>query len=217
MRKLFIPIVLSLVSLVGIPQAMASDIQFSATTVQTTPEGKTMTGKLYVGGDVMRTETTQDDQTRITIVDRERRVAWMLNPAKMEYVEMKGPARRPQEEAPSRPPLPDGPGSACQEGRQGLTCDKLGTEQMNGRTTDKWAFTRTVQGQTSRSVVWIDPELRTSIREEFPGGYVRELRDIREGPPSADLFTVPQGYTKIDMPTQRGGDRGGPGGARPQY
>lgn len=213
MGKLFLPIFLSLVSLVVIPQAMASDIQFYATTVQTNPEGKTTTGKLYVGDGVMRTETTQDGQTRITIVDRNRRVAWILNPAKKEYVEMKGPERRPQAEAPSRPPLPDEPGSACQEGRQGLTCDKLGTEPMNGRTTDKWAFTRTVQGQTSRSVVWIDPELRTSIREEFQGGYVRELRDVRVGPPPASLFAVPGDYAKIDMPTQSRGGQDGP----PQY
>ena len=150
-------------------------------------------------------------------MDRNKRVGWMLNPAKKEYVEMKGPAPGPQTEAPSRPPLPDEPGSACQEGRPGLTCEKLGTEQMNGRTTHKWAFTRTRQGQTSRSVVWIDPELRTSIREEFQGGYVRELRDVRVGPPPAALFAVPRGYTKIDMPTQSEGGQGGPGGARPQY
>lgn len=214
MRKLLIPALLSLVSLVGIPQAMASDVQFSATTVQATPERKTMTGKLYVGDGVMRTEMTRDGQTRITIVDHRRRVAWMLNPAKKEYVEMKGPARRPQAETPSRTPLPDEPGHPCQEGKEGLACDKLGTEQVYGRTTDKWAFTTTEQGQTSRTVVWIDRTLRIPVREEIPGGYVRELRDMREGPPPADLFAVPQGYSKIDIPTQ---SRGGPGGTSPQY
>jgi hypothetical protein len=216
MRKLFVPIVLGLLTAGLAPQAHADPVQFSAVMVQTLPEQKTMTMKIYVGDGVMRTETTHDDQTRINIVDTKNHVAWMLNPAKKEYVEMRGPAPTGGA-APSRPPLPDEANSPCQQHREDFRCTKLGEETINGRRLQKWEFATTQGGQTMRSLVWIDPRLRTPVRQEFPGGYVSELRDIQEGPQPPSLFQVPKDYTKIDMPASPQGHGAQRDGGQPRY
>ena len=208
MRRVF-PILVLTVALV--PQAAAESVQFSATAVHTDPEGKATTSKLYVGDGVVRTDSSHDGQTRISIMDKNRRIAWMLNPQKQEYVEMRGPAPSGPAES-SQPSMPDDPGSPCQTAREGFTCNKLGVETVNGRETDKWEFIRTQRGQRMRAVFWFDRKLRTPIRKEFPGDYVSELRDIQEGVQPAQLFTVPREYKKIELPTQQPGQGAGPGG-----
>ncbi len=211
MRRLLSIIVLAVVL---VPHAFAETTQFSATAVQTDPEGKTRMSKLYVGDGVVRTESSYEGQTRISITDSKQRVAWMMNPAKQEYVEMRGPAPTQQRQE-SRPRMPDDPGSPCQAGTEGFSCNKLGVESIDGRPADKWEFVTTQQGQTMRAVFWFDHRLRTPIRKEFPGGYLSELRDIQEGTQPAHLFTVPQGYKRIELPTQQPRQEAGPGD-RPQ-
>lgn len=180
---------------------MAAELQFSARTVQTTPKNERMTGRVFFGDERMRTEMTREGETRINIVDNRRRVAWILNPGRKEYVEFKGEADRSSAQAPvpGRPALPDEPGSPCQEGR-GLVCNKLGAEVIGGRPTDKWEFVMTRGEQTQRSLVWIDTRLKIPVREELPGGYVRELLDIKEGPQPDSLFQIPADFKRIEMP-----------------
>ncbi len=109
----------------------------------------------------------------------------------------------------------------------------IGKETLNGRDTEKWEITQTRQQtqqrqqrqpspqqrqpgsqqrpQTTRSLQWYDPQLDLAIREEYPGGYVRELINIQVGPQAASLFELPEGYTKKQMPSQqRGGQQRGP-------
>ncbi len=49
------------------------------------------------------------------------------------------------------------------------------------------------------SIVWFDPRLKTAIRVEEDGS-IFELRNIREGRLSSDLFQAPEGYTRMSMP-----------------
>ncbi len=212
MRRLFLII---LFSFALIAHAVADTVQFSATGVQTNPQGQTLTSKLYFGDGVMRTDTSHEGQRRISIMDKNRRIAWLLNPEKQEYVERRGPPPSGQDR-PTQAPLPDEPGSPCLEGREGFTCNKLGVENIDGRQTEKWEFITTQQGQTMRAVFWFDRKLRMPIRKEYPGGRVSEVRDIQEGPQPAHLFMVPQGYEKIELPTQQQRDEQSPGD-RPRY
>jgi hypothetical protein len=77
----------------------------------------------------------------------------------------------------------------------------LGSETLNGRTVEKWEMKATRPGgQSSVAYQWFDPELNMNIREEQPGGFVSELRNIRIGKQPADLFTVPPGYKMMSMP-----------------
>ncbi|NCA69920.1 MAG: hypothetical protein EOM91_07390 [Sphingobacteriia bacterium] len=77
----------------------------------------------------------------------------------------------------------------------------IGTETLDGRTVEKWEMTTTSAKQPpSRSLQWFDPELKLSVREEFPGGFVRELKSISVGEQPDHLFTVPAGYSRTEMP-----------------
>jgi hypothetical protein len=79
----------------------------------------------------------------------------------------------------------------------------IGKETVNGRETEKWEFTQQRNQKTSRSVQWYDPKLKLAVREELPGGYIRELKNIQEGAQPVSLFELPQGYSKKEMPAQQ--------------
>lgn len=71
-------------------------------------------------------------------------------------------------------------------------------EIVNKRNVEKWV--RTISrpdGSTVSSNQWYDPQLEISIKEELPGGYIRELKDIKLGKQNARLFEVPEDYTLV--------------------
>jgi outer membrane lipoprotein-sorting protein len=75
----------------------------------------------------------------------------------------------------------------------------VGPDTLGGRAVEKWEVTLSQGGkpvQTSHQ--WYDPELKIAIREEIPGGYVREFRNIQVGPQPAELFSIPAGLTKVE-------------------
>lgn len=73
-------------------------------------------------------------------------------------------------------------------------------EKINGRNAEKWQRTLSrPDGSTSKSYQWYDAALKISIKEELPGGYIRELKNIKLAKQPADLFKAPDDYRKIDM------------------
>ncbi|MBK1645751.1 hypothetical protein CKO25_14040 [Thiocapsa imhoffii] len=77
----------------------------------------------------------------------------------------------------------------------------IGTETVEGRQVEKWEMITSVPDQApSRTFQWYDPQLKLSVREEFPGGYVRELTSIRIAEQPDHLFTLPAGYQRMEMP-----------------
>lgn len=83
----------------------------------------------------------------------------------------------------------------------------LGSEQLGGRAVEKWEMTASQPNKAPQnSYRWYDPALKLAIKEEIPGVYVRELRNIRVGPQDARLFTVPAGFKKV-TPQQGGQGR----------
>jgi hypothetical protein len=105
---------------------------------------------------------------------------------------------------PIRQTLPDG---ATMEMRL------VGKETLNGRNTEKWEMKATRPGgQSSVTYQWFDPELNMNIREEQPGGFISELRNIRIGKQPADLFALPSDYTVMSIPQGSEPDQQGQGG-----
>ena len=81
----------------------------------------------------------------------------------------------------------------------------LGREQVGGRDTEKWQTTITQSdGRTSKSLQWFDPELQIAIREQLPGGFLRELRNIQVGPQPDQLFEIPKGLSRVEAPAPPG-------------
>jgi hypothetical protein len=84
---------------------------------------------------------------------------------------------------------------------QTMELKMLGTESLNGRTVEKWQMTMRIPDQTPvQTLQWFDPVLKLSIREEFPNGQVRELKNIQLGAQSDELFRVPADYTRLESP-----------------
>ncbi|MCP5372929.1 MAG: hypothetical protein H6907_14480 [Hyphomicrobiales bacterium] len=90
----------------------------------------------------------------------------------------------------------------------------LGPVRLDGRAVENW---RTVfqssDGKQSQTEQYYDPAIGLAVRETFPNGVVRELRNIRMVAPDPKLFQVPAGYRQVQPPPQ--GQQGGRG-AMPQ-
>ena len=81
---------------------------------------------------------------------------------------------------------------------QQLERKMLGREKLSGREVEKWVMTMKGDEQGSQNIYsWYDPELKLALREEMPGGSVREVRNVKVGPQDPSLFTIPAGYKKI--------------------
>ncbi|MCK5001537.1 MAG: DUF4412 domain-containing protein [Gammaproteobacteria bacterium] len=73
-------------------------------------------------------------------------------------------------------------------------------EKVNGRDTEKWERSLSrPDGKSAKSYQWYDSGLKIAIKEELPGGYVRELKNIKISEQAKDLFTVPDDYKKIEF------------------
>ena len=71
-------------------------------------------------------------------------------------------------------------------------------EKINGRDTEKWQRTLSrPDGKNIQSYQWYDAVLKMAIKEELPGGYVRELKNIKISKQADVLFSVPEDYRKV--------------------
>ncbi len=77
----------------------------------------------------------------------------------------------------------------------------VGEEDLDGRKVEKWEMVATAPNQPEiRSFQWFDPELELAVRQEFPGGMVSELTNIRVGKQPDELFNIPAGYERMESP-----------------
>ncbi|MDH5446565.1 MAG: hypothetical protein OEY52_13515 [Gammaproteobacteria bacterium] len=78
----------------------------------------------------------------------------------------------------------------------------LKKEKLNGRKTEIWQLDMTRgDGKRMSSKQWYDTQLKMMIREELPGGYVRELRNIKVSKQAKKLFEIPNGYQRRPAPS----------------
>jgi hypothetical protein len=77
----------------------------------------------------------------------------------------------------------------------------VGEEDLNGRKVEKWEMVATMPDKPeTSSFQWYDPELDLAVRQEFPGGVVSELTNIRVGEQPDELFNIPAGYERMVAP-----------------
>lgn len=81
--------------------------------------------------------------------------------------------------------------------------EKLGSETINGRGTEKWHCTgQTMVPEGEKAVdatVWYDPELKFGIKSVEDNGSIFEIRGVQIGAQDASMFKIPPGYQKLDM------------------
>ncbi len=231
-------------------QASFAEQEFSAETVQRGPDGALSGGKIFIGDGRMRSEMSHQGQQVIRITDQDRGLEWILFPEQKNYMERQLTA--PGGQPPAAKPAADDP---C-AGMIGLSCKRVGEEQVAGRAVVKWEMVANHQGQDMKSTQWIDkergldfilrqempngetmerelvgqetldgrqtekwkivmtqpgsktmstfewydPELELALKQEFPGGMVSELKNVRVGKQADHLFGIPAGYERISMP-----------------
>ena len=74
----------------------------------------------------------------------------------------------------------------------------LGKDKLNGRNVEKWESRYThPSGQNQLSRQWYDIQLKMVIKEERPGGFLRELKNIKVKKQDKKLFKLPENYRKL--------------------
>lgn len=76
--------------------------------------------------------------------------------------------------------------------------EKVGSETINGRTTEKWVCRHPAFGKITQ---WFDPEINTVIRDRTAKGEIQELREVRVGKQSPDLFRfkAPEDFDQVPV------------------
>jgi len=179
------------------PQPFSADMQFSSTRGGSMT--RDVTGKMYFGSGHMRMDMQSagggPHGGSSIITDFKTQTTDILMPEQHMYMEHKaGETQGPRSGMmPSIKPLRD-PSNPCAN-EEGMTCKKIGVEDVNGRTCDHWQITDK-NGKVAN--VWIDQKLHFPIKTVSEDS-TWTLTNIKEGEPSASLFQIPAGYTKMDM------------------
>ena len=197
-RLMWACIALVVLSASAVAQSWAGIPQFSADMKMSGRGSENMGGKIFFGGQKTRFEMSAGGHDVIMISDAAKKVSYMVMPQQHMYMEMSagaGPMRGRGPRMPDAKPLdPSNPCSAEPD----MSCKKVGSETVNGRSCDKWEFT-SKSDPSKNHTAWIDQKLHFPIKNVGAAGDVWELQNVAEGPQPASLFEVPAGYQKMDM------------------
>jgi outer membrane lipoprotein-sorting protein len=195
MRKVAIGVLFVYVACVAFAQIPGAT-PFSADMSMKMKDGKDMNGKVYFSGNKMRQEMNMGGHEVIQIMDMQKKVTDMLMPQQKMYMEMNYGQMMQQQRGPRMPELKSyDPTNPCAQAED-MTCEKVGTETVNGRSTEKWIFKNKKDGSTM--TVWLDRKIHYPIRTVTKDMQM-DLTNVQEGMPSASLFEIPAGYRKFDM------------------
>ena len=159
---------------------------YKADVVMTTNAG-TGTGKIFLKGDMSRTELTNGSMIIITRPDKG--ICWMLSPKTKTYTEF--PARQPA-----------GRKSAQYASMPGAK--RLGSETVNGYQCDKYQIV-TKGKVVANTTVWVSDKLNEVLKiiSQSPGRTSSmEVRNIKKTWLLGKTFEVPKGYTKAPASAQ---------------
>jgi outer membrane lipoprotein-sorting protein len=173
---------------------------FSADMTTNVAKGEHSTGKFYFSPPKSRIEMTVRGHEGIVISDSKTQTIYTLMPQQHMYMEAHAGQGSPM--APSLPKVDANfdPNNPC-AARPDVTCKKVGTETLNGRSCDKWELTNKTGGTAT---TWIDQKLHFPIKTVNADGTSVEFTNIKEGTPDASVFEVPAGYRKLDIPAMGG-------------
>lgn len=184
--------VLSVLLFVIMLSGLASAMEFSADTVMTTKEGK-MTGRMYFKADRFRmdmnTNGKQGNGNMSTITRMDKKVIWSIMPPQKMYMEMPfNQQNRPKVEE-------------KMEGE--IERKQVGSENIDGHPTKKYLITYTNSGKGKEQMYqWLATDINFPVKTaSIDGGWVQEYKNIKMGSQANDLFEVPAGYKKMQLPS----------------
>jgi len=172
------------------PQPFSADI-----TVIGKNASENMTGKYYFSPPNFRMDVNAKGHKMSSILDGNTQTNDMVMHDQRMYMET-----RTNQPNPMMFPLPKVENAydlnkPCAAARRGGTCQKVGTEMINGRLCDKW------QGVSAQGTdtLWLDQKLHIPMKTVGPDGRGMELSKVVEGKADASLFQPPAGYRKMDL------------------
>lgn len=174
--------------------AVCAAADFSADTAMT-GGGVPMTGKVYVSGKMFRQDVNTASFKQITILNADKKVAYIIYPTRKEYAEIRDPriaAQNPRSDA---------------ELTKMATKKAMGKEKVNGFMCEKAVYT--VKKSPSNKITrWFCKDLNWVMKTEMKmgtmGTRVEEMKNVKIGKQPASLFEVPKGYKKIDLTQHKG-------------
>jgi len=159
----------------------ASAVEFSAEMVIQPKGDEAMTGKIFVKGDKVRQETTEEGETQVMIIRPDKKVTWMLTPEEKTYMEM--------------------PFQSEDKTFEEWTADKeksakfLGDETVSGLPSKKYESIE----DGEKTYFWISKQFPFPVKVE-DAEVTMEYKNIKQGPLADSLFELPAGYQKMSMP-----------------
>jgi hypothetical protein len=159
------------------------------------PRGDTQ-GKFFFTATKTRTDMQTPGGSVSTITDVPgKKVLLVMHDRKM-YMEHNVNQAGPMGRGPKPPEVkPFDHANPCAN-HEGTTCKKVGTETVNGRSCDKWEFTK--DGKLDNTE-WIDRKLHVIIKSVREDGSGFEFQNLKEGPQPESVFAIPAGYQRFDM------------------
>lgn len=159
--------------------------------------GGEMPGKFYFGNKKMRMDMSAEGHEVSNITDLQAKKMYMVMRQQRMYMEYDlnqgggGPmGRMPKIDVPEDPNHPCDPDH--------FTCNKVGTETVNGRVTDKWVYTAKDKGnEAANQTVWVDQKLHFPVKSVQNDGTEFNLTNIKEGHQDDSLFQAPTGFQKM--------------------
>jgi hypothetical protein len=165
--------------------------------------GQVMNAKFYVGKEHMRMDVTMGGMpggSHISVFDGDQVTMYMLIPQMKQYMKSAGTLEELDDEGPilifGSPEDADHP---CQSDPD-MTCQKIGTDTVIGRSADKYVVSDIEDGVPTESTIWFDHELLFPIKIEGADGTM-EATSIEIGSQPDELFEIPAGYSEMKIPS----------------
>lgn len=163
----------------------AMAIEFSADMFIQPKDEEPLKGKIYVKGDKVRQEMTEEGEVQIMIIRPDKKVTWMIIPEDKTYLEMPYQAEDKTFEE----------WTAEKESKAKL----LGEETVSGLQSRKYESIE----DGEKTYFWISKKFPFPVKVE-DAEVTMEYRNIKEGSVPDSLFELPSGYEKMTMPMMPG-------------
>jgi len=141
--------------------------EFSAEAVQSIPGRPSMNVKMFISKKAVRTESTMNGNTVVEIVYPKDNRRVLLNQLRKTYIEQKAQNNKTTKVKKIN-------SSPCNS-IVNATCKKLGKEKISGRDAVKWEMTVQRNGQSFKSLHWLDKKRHMPLREQFHDGTVSTM------------------------------------------
>jgi len=159
----------------------AGAVEFSADMVIQPKGDEALTGKIFVKGEKVRQETSEEGEVQIMIIRPDKKVTWMITPEEKVYMEMPYQSEDKTFEE----------WTAEKEKKAKL----LGEDTVSGLVCKKYESME----DGEKTFFWVSKQFPFPIKVE-DAEVTMEYKNIKDGPLAESLFELPEGYQKMSMP-----------------